>query len=63
MRILWRTALLALLFTHEASAWGQEGHSIIGEIARRENATVDATSIDRLLHHGSLAPSQAGQMM
>jgi hypothetical protein len=46
--------LLALLPTQEALAWGQEGHSIIAEIAQREMQQSTRDAIDTLLRHGSL---------
>ena len=54
MKALWCAALLALLPTQEARAWGQEGHSIIGEIAQREMQQSTRDAIDKLLRHGSL---------
>jgi hypothetical protein len=48
MKALRCAALLALLPTQEALAWGQEGHSIIGEIAQREMKQSTRDAIDTL---------------
>src|SRR5215467_4969626 len=54
MKIFWFNVLLAVLPAQEALAWGQEGHSIIGEIAQREMKQSTRDVIDKLLRHGSL---------
>jgi S1/P1 Nuclease len=54
MKNFWCAALLCLL-PLQAFAWGQEGHSIIAEIAQREVKPETRTAIDRILHHGTLA--------
>ncbi len=47
--------ILCLASIHEAMAWGQEGHSIVAEIAQRQVKPSTRAEIDKLLHHGTLA--------
>jgi hypothetical protein len=47
--------LLALLPARQAWPWGQEGHSIIAEIAQREVKPATRAAIDKILNHGTLA--------
>jgi hypothetical protein len=51
----WLFVALAVLAPTAALGWGQEGHSIIAEVAQREMNDVARTTVDRLLGHGSLA--------
>ena len=55
MKISCCAALLASLLPQHAFAWGQEGHSIIAEIAQREIKPATRDAIDKILHHGTLA--------
>jgi S1/P1 Nuclease len=55
MRASFCAILLAAVSTQHAWAWGQEGHSIIAEIAQREVAPATRQAIDQILRHGSLA--------
>jgi nuclease S1 len=47
--------VLSALGVQQAHAWGQEGHSIIAEIAQREIKPTTRDAIDKILHHGTLA--------
>jgi hypothetical protein len=47
-------AAAIVLIPVTAWAWGQEGHSIIGEIAQRKLGTDARSAVDRLLGHGTL---------
>ena len=48
--------LLCLCSSGEAFAWGQEGHSIIAEIAQRRLTRESSAKVEELLKGGSLAP-------
>jgi len=55
MKAILCAAVLALASIHEAHAWGQEGHSIIAEIAQRQVKPETREAIDKILGHGTLA--------
>jgi hypothetical protein len=55
MKALAYAAVLALASVQQAHAWGQEGHSIIAEVAQREIKPATRGTIDKILHHGTLA--------
>jgi hypothetical protein len=48
-------AVLALTPLHQAWAWGQEGHSIVAEIAQRRLSPAAADAVNRLLAKASMA--------
>jgi hypothetical protein len=48
-------AVLALTPFHQAWAWGQEGHSIVAEIAQRRLNDAAAAVVNKLLERASLA--------
>ena len=52
MKTTWFAALLAILPAHQALAWGQEGHSVVAEIAQRRLSPQAAAMVARLLGHG-----------
>jgi len=52
MRTLALSAMLAVTFGGQALAWGQEGHSIIAEIAQRRLSPEAARSVEQLLGRG-----------
>ena len=52
MRTLALSAILAVAFGGQALAWGQEGHSIIAEIAQRRLSPEAARSVGQLLGRG-----------
>ena len=47
--------LIIVLAARQAFAWGQEGHSIVAEVAQREVKPTTRAAIDKILHHGTLA--------
>ena len=55
MRTIFIAAVLALAPLHQASAWGQEGHSIVAEIAQRRLSPAAADAVNRLLEKASMA--------
>jgi hypothetical protein len=55
MKVVCCAVLLAAMSVQEAFAWGQEGHSIIAEVAQREVKPATRAAIDKILHHGTLA--------
>jgi hypothetical protein len=55
VKVAWCLSLFALLTTQRALAWGQEGHSIVAEIAQRQVKPATRDAIDNILNHGSLA--------
>jgi len=52
MNAIWFAALLALLACEEANAWGQEGHSIVAEIAQRRLSPQAAAMVNKTLGRG-----------
>ena len=52
MRTLVLSAMLAAVFCGEALAWGQEGHSIVAEIAQRRLSPEAARAAEQLLGRG-----------
>ena len=52
MKTTWFAALLAILPAHQVLAWGQEGHSVVAEIAQRRLSPQAAAMVARLLGHG-----------
>ena len=52
MRTLALSATLAVALGGQALAWGQEGHSIIAEIAQRRLSPEAARSVEQLLGRG-----------
>jgi hypothetical protein len=55
MKALCIAAVLALTPLHQAWAWGQEGHSIVAEIAQRRLSPAAADAVNRLLEKASMA--------
>ena len=55
MRTIFIAAVLALAPLHQASAWGQEGHSIVAEIAQLRLSPAAADAVNRLLEKASMA--------
>jgi hypothetical protein len=55
MKAVCAAVLLGLFSSQQALAWGQEGHSIIAEVAQREVNPSTRDAIDKLLNHGTLA--------
>lgn len=55
MKTVLAGAVLALLSTQNALAWGQEGHSIIAEVAQREVKPETRKVTDQILNHGTLS--------
>jgi hypothetical protein len=49
LRLLFFVIALPILPSHEARAWGQEGHSIVAEIAQRRLSPAAATAIKQIL--------------
>ena len=49
MKAIWFAGLLALMPLNEAGAWGQEGHSIVAEIAQRRLDAITLQKIRTLL--------------
>lgn len=52
MKTTWFAALLAILSAHQALAWGQEGHSVVAEIAQRRLSPQATAAVARLLGRG-----------
>jgi hypothetical protein len=52
MRAILFAALLAILPGHQAIAWGQEGHSVVAEIAQRRLSPQAAAMVERMLGRG-----------
>ena len=52
MKTVCFAALLAIVPCHQAIAWGQEGHSIVAEIAQRRLGPRAAAAIERTLGRG-----------
>ncbi|MEA3023942.1 MAG: Nuclease, partial [Alphaproteobacteria bacterium] len=52
MKTTWFAALLAILPAHQALAWGQEGHSVVAEIAQRRLSPQATAAVARLLGAG-----------
>jgi hypothetical protein len=52
MKAIWLAALLGLASCHEALAWGQEGHSVVAEIAQRRLSPQAAAMVARTLGRG-----------
>src|SRR6476659_3224431 len=52
MRRLVAVMLWACSLTSQAGAWGQEGHSIIAEIAQRRLSAEAAAAVEKLLGKG-----------
>jgi S1/P1 Nuclease len=59
MRTLALSAMLAVVFCGEALAWGQEGHSIVAEIAQRRLSPEAARAVEQLLGRGHSLASVA----
>jgi S1/P1 Nuclease len=59
MRTLVLSAMLAVAFCGEALAWGQEGHSIVAEIAQRRLSPEAARAVEQLLGRGHSLASVA----
>ena len=59
MRSLALSAILAVAFGGQALAWGQEGHSIIAEIAQRRLSPEAARGVELLLGRGHSLASVA----
>jgi len=59
MRSLALSAILAVAFNGQALAWGQEGHSIIAEIAQRRLSPDAARGVEQLLGRGHSLASVA----
>jgi hypothetical protein len=59
MKTIWFAALLALFPAHQAIAWGQEGHSVVAEIAQRRLSPQAAAAVARLLGRGHSLASVA----
>jgi hypothetical protein len=55
MKALFIAGILALAPLHQAWAWGQEGHSIVAEIAQRRLGPAAADAVNRLLEKASMA--------
>ena len=55
MKALCVAGILALVPFHQAWAWGQEGHSIVAEIAQRRLNPAAADAVNRLLEKASMA--------
>jgi len=55
MKALCVAGILALAPLHQAWAWGQEGHSIVAEIAQRRLTPAAADAVNRLLEKASMA--------
>jgi hypothetical protein len=52
MKTAWFAALLAILPAHQVLAWGQEGHSVVAEIAQRRLSPQAIAMVARLLGRG-----------
>ncbi len=59
MKAIWLASLLALMACRDALAWGQEGHSIVAEIAQRRLSPHAAAAVERLLGRGHSLASVA----
>jgi nuclease S1 len=59
MRTLALSAIFAVALGGQALAWGQEGHSIIAEIAQRRLSPEAARSVEQLLGRGHSLASVA----
>ena len=55
IKVVLCSALFSLLLAQRVLAWGQEGHSIIAEIAQREVKPATRDAIDKILSHGTLS--------
>ena len=55
MKALCVAGVLALAPFHQAGAWGQEGHSIVAEIAQRRLNPAATDAVNRLLEKASMA--------
>jgi len=55
MKAFCLAAVLAVAPLHQAWAWGQEGHSIVAEIAQRRLSPAAADAVNRLLAKASMA--------
>jgi hypothetical protein len=59
MRTLALSAAFACAFASHALAWGQEGHSIVAEVAQRRLSPEAARMVERLLGRGHSLASVA----
>ena len=55
MKAFGLAALLAVACCEQAGAWGQEGHSIVAEIAQQRLSSQAATAVESVLGRRSLA--------
>jgi hypothetical protein len=55
MRPIWLGVLLAAFPLECAYPWGEDGHSIVAEIAQRRLNDTARLAVDKILKHGSLA--------
>lgn len=55
MRGIWFGILLGLIPLQAAYPWGEDGHSIVAEIAQRRLSDDARQAVDKILNHGSLA--------
>src|SRR5690242_8680682 len=55
MKPVWLGVLLAAFPLDFAFAWGEDGHSIVAEIAQRRLNDTARAAVDKVLKHGSMA--------